>query len=226
MSHTVATAEFEGPLGVLLELVESSRVEVSAISVGEITSRYLKHVRSLPVSAQELNEFLQLGARLLYIKTLALLPQTDPEKQASELKQLSIELADYRRFQAAAKQLAEQARYATWPRPHAVQLSPKEHPFPPLKLEQLSQAFTDILKRQTPLPTTIRKQHINLETIKKRLHTLLPQGFELESVTATCQSRLEVVVTFLAILELIREGGVRVSQAGQFGAIRLEAVRG
>src|SRR4051812_21815619 len=115
MSHTVAVGEFEGPLGVLLELVERNKLEVSAISVGQITTEYLAYVRTLEAaSAEDLSEFLQLGARLLYVKSLALLPQETSDQQATELKQLSLELAEYRRFQSAARLLNDLATGGTW----------------------------------------------------------------------------------------------------------------
>jgi segregation and condensation protein A len=223
MTHTVAVGEFEGPLGVLLELVERNKLEVSAISVGRITSEYLKYVRTLKVSAEDLSEFLQLGARLLYIKSLALLPRESADEQATELHQLSLELAEYRRFQAAAKTLAGRAPARTWTKPASPRLSPEELPLPDLKLDQLAEAFTRALKLVPPAaPVGVIKQHLSLERATKNLRTLLPNGFELHTVLERCRDRLEIVVTFLAILELVRSGAAQVVQAGQFEPIRVE----
>src|SRR5476649_1798681 len=118
MSHTVAVGEFEGPLGALLELVERNKLEVSAISVGQITTEYLGYVRTLAqATAEDLSEFIQLGARLLYIKSLALLPQDSSLQQESELRQLEHELTEYRQFQSAAKNLASLSGGGTWTHP-------------------------------------------------------------------------------------------------------------
>lgn len=226
MSHTIAVGEFEGPLGVLLELVESSKLEVSAISVGQITTEYLQYVRTLQVSAEDLSEFLQLGARLLYIKSLALLPQESAEQQATELQLLSLELAEYRRFQAAAKTLATRTTQRTWTRPATPRLEARDLPLPDLKLEQLAQAFTRALKLVPPAePKAVIKHHLSLETVTKNLRGLLPAGFELHTVIERCRDRLEVVVTFMAILELIREGAAQVVQAGQFEPILVKPAR-
>ncbi len=224
MSHTVAVGEFEGPLGVLLELVERNKLEVSAISVGQITTEYLAYVRRLQAaSAEDLSEFLQLGARLLYVKSLALLPRESAEEQASELQQLSLELADYRRFQSAAITLGSLAKGGTWVRPVVTRLTPAELPLPDIKLDQLAAAFQDALRRTTPIETsTIPTQHLSLETVTKKLRGLLPGGFELQAILDTCQNRLEVVVTFLATLELIRSGAAKVTQGQQFDPIFVE----
>ncbi len=222
MGHTVAVGEFEGPLGILLELVETSKLEVSAISVGQITSDYLSYVRTLQVSAEDLSEFLQLGARLLYIKSLALLPQDSAEQQATELHQLSLELAEYRRFQAAAKTLAARASSRTWAKPATTRLAPQDLPLPNISLDQLAEAFTRALKLIPPAtPRTIIKQHLSLETVTKNLRPLLPAGFELHTIIEHCRDRLEIVVTFLAILELVREGAAQVIQTSQFDPIRV-----
>jgi segregation and condensation protein A len=225
MSHTVAVGEFKGPLGVLLELIERHQLEVTEVSVGTITSEYLKKVRGLEeVSAEDLSEFLQLGARLLYIKSLSLLPQTDSDEQARELEQLSLELAEYRRFQAAAKLLAARSSTRTWQRPSAPRLQPHELPLPTLGLEQLAEAFTRALKfAPVAVPESIITPHLSIETVTRNLRELLPAGFELHTVVERCRDRLEIVVTFLAILELVRGGMARVTQAGQFDPILVEA---
>jgi len=227
MSHTVAVGEFEGPLGVLLELIERNQLEVSQVSVGTITSEYLEKVRGLSgVSAEDLTEFLQLGARLLYIKSLSLLPQNDATEQSRELEQLSIELAEYRRFQAAAKLLVTRSSSRTWQRPAAPRISPSDLPLPALGLDQLAEAFARALKfAPVATPSAIVKQHLSIEVITENLRHLLPVGFELHTVVERCRDRLEIIVTFLAILELVRARQARVTQAGQFDPILVEAAR-
>ena len=224
MSHTVAVGEFEGPLAVLLELVENSKLEVSAISVGHITSEYLGYVRTLKnVSAEDLSEFLQLGARLLYIKSLALLPRESAEQQASELEQLSLELAEYRRYQTAAKALASRSPSRTWTRPAAPRPEARDLPLPNIKLQQLADAFTQALKLMpVARPESILKPHLSLETVTAKLRARLSDGFDLQSVIDLCHDRLEIIVTFLAILELVRSGAAKVVQTSQFEPILVE----
>jgi segregation and condensation protein A len=227
MAQTFAVGEFEGPLALLLDLVQKGKLEVSRVSVGQITSEYLARVREIKaVTAEELSEFLQLGARLLYIKSLALLPPENPDEQVRELEQLSHELDEYRRFQQAAAQLAERAARPTWPRPAAPRLPSHELPLPELSLAQLAEAFTRALKlAPVEPPPRLIAPHLSLETVAARLRKRLPEGFELGQIIDNCRDRLEIVVTFLALLDLIREGVAQVTQAGQFDPIRVEAAR-
>jgi segregation and condensation protein A len=225
MTHTVSVGEFEGPLGLLLELVERNKLEVTAISVAKITSDYLERVKQLgDQSPESLSEFLQLGARLLYVKSLALLPGETAEERTMELARLTAELEDYRRFQHAARALARHAATRTWERPITEHLATADLPLPELSLSQLSEAFTAALRRTTPAPPVgIIPQHISLDATMAKLHRQLAAGFELRTLLATCDNRLEIIVTFLALLELIRSGAARVGQAGQFDPIVVEA---
>jgi segregation and condensation protein A len=225
MTHTVAVGEFEGPLGILLELVERRQLEVTAISVAEITEQYLERVHELDThSPEELSEFAQLGARLLYIKSLALLPQTTAENQDEELRQLNLELEEYRRFQAAARELAKRVGTRTWSRQIAARPQPQDLPLPQLSLPQLAEAFSRALRRTEPAtePKLLRR-HLSIDTVLARLRQRLAAGFALDDVLDACRDRLEVIVTFLALLELIRDGTASVTQASQFEPIRVEA---
>jgi segregation and condensation protein A len=219
MSHMFAVGEFEGPLGALLELVERHKLEVSVISVGQITTEYLQYVRTLAeASADDLSEFIQLGARLLYIKSFALLPQDGSQEQAGELQQLERELTEYRQFQQAAKTLG--ARTAgTWLHP-VPQIDPSTRPFPNLSLTQLTQTFQSLLlKVPAETPEAVIKPHLSLEKVTAQLRDLAATGFNLESRLRQCRDRVEIVVTFLALLELLREGTAQVIQHGQFEPI-------
>lgn len=229
MSHTVAVGQFEGPLGLLLELVERQKMPVSDISVGAITKEYLERVHDLQdAHVEDLSEFLQLGARLLYIKSLALLPAGPEGDQANELEQLKLELAEYRRFKAAASLLAERARSArSWERP-AAKITAADRPLPSLTLQQLAEAFSRALQTAPTAPeTAVIKPHLSLENVTASLRRRLSseRAFDLHDIISGCRDRLEIVVTFLAILELVRGGAVTVNQAGQFDPIRVEAAR-
>jgi segregation and condensation protein A len=226
MSHTVAVEQFEGPFGLLLELVEKGRLEVTEIAVAEITADYLEHVHSLEhLEPEELAEFVELGARLLHIKSLALMPRADRNEQAEELRQLNLELAEYRRFQAAARELAGRASRRTWRRSAGMKLPAQDLPLPDIALSELAEAFRLALRRAEPAPArTLLKPMISLETILNRLRQRLRHGdIEVQSIIDACHDRLEIVGTFLAVLELVHTGTVRVTQAGQFEPITLTA---
>lgn len=228
MSHTVMVGEFKGPMGVLLDLIDHGKLNVSEVSVGEITAGFLESIKHLPnITTDEMSDFLQLGARLLYIKSLALLPEIDTGEQHRELNQLNTELAEYRRFQTAAKLLGTSKVMRTWQRTATTHLPVTDLAVPHISLEQLADAFTRALKfAPVSTPAVVIKPHLSLEVVTHNLTKLLADGFELQTVIARCHDRLEIVVTFLAILELVRSGVAAVSQTGQFGAIHVESAHG
>jgi segregation and condensation protein A len=229
MTHTVAVGEFEGPLGVLLELVERNKLQVTAISVASITEQFVERIHALgPQAPEELSEFLQLGARLLYIKSLALLPAADTGEQVEELRRLNLELEEYRRMQAGSRVLAGRAPWQTWQRTLGTRLEPHELPLPRLELQQLTEAFGRALRRTAiTAPATVPRQHVSLEQTIARLRQRLTAGaFELERLLSDCHNRLEVIVTFLALLELMRASAARVSQPSQFAPIMVEPAHG
>jgi segregation and condensation protein A len=226
MTHTVAVEQFEGPLGILLDLVEKGRLEVTSISVAHITADYLERIKQLgDRSPEELAEFVQLGARLLYIKSLALLPQSSETEQGEELRQLNMELAEYRRMQAAARELARRTSARSFQRTATERLAASDLPLPSLELTELSAAFTRALKRMEPAPARgVIKSHVSIETVTANLKRRLKDGrFDLQELLDACRDRYEVIVTFLALLEMVRDDAVRVVQGSQFEPIMVEA---
>jgi segregation and condensation protein A len=226
MTHTVAVGEFEGPLGILLELVERGKLEVSSISVAQITAQYLERIKSMEHrSPEDLTEFAQLGARLLYIKSLALLPQESAHEQSDELRLLNLELAEYQRMQEAARELSLRAANPSFARQVTERLDPADLPLPQIALPDLGAAFANAMARLEPVrPTGSIRPHLSLEAVVSRLQHRLQTGgsFELQSLLDSIHDRLEVIVTFLALLELIRSGSANVIQANQFAPIRVE----
>jgi segregation and condensation protein A len=226
MTHTVAIGEFEGPLGILLDLVERKKFEVTSISVADITAGYLERISHLEqCSPEDLSEFLALGARLLYVKSLALLPsESDHQEQAEELHRLELELDEYRSIKTAARTLAARTSQRTWPRAATEHLTPEELPLPQIQLEQLTTAFTKALGRIPAAPAaTMAKQSVDPIAVMANLRHHLPAGFDLDHLLQGCANRLEVIVTFVCLLELIRDGSARAGQDHQFRKITVEA---
>ena len=227
MPPSIAINQFEGPLGLLLELVERNKMPVTDIAVATITSQYLEHLTQLPdVTPEALGEFIQLGSRLTYIKSLALLPSAEPSEQAEELRLLGAELSEYQRYQRAARELAARDTGPHWSRTKAQQLDPVDVPLPKVSMSDLASAFQAAMRRVEPeLKSRTMEQVLSQRDVIASLRQRLSRGsFELEVLLATLTSRLEVVITFSALLEVMRAGHARVTQASQFSPILVEAV--
>jgi segregation and condensation protein A len=160
---------------------------------------------------------------------LALLPREDADEQAEELRQLNVELAEYRRYQHAARELARlSSGRSSWERQAVARLAPDQRPLPELSLTRLAEAFQLALRRTEPAikPGLIRAE-LSQETVMKQLRQKLRRGrVELQNMLDALQNRYEVIVTFLAVLELMKHGELRVVQEGQFGAIVMEPAHG
>ena len=228
MTPTITVPNFEGPLGLLLELVEQGELEVTAISVAAVTRQYLDRVATLPdLSRADLAQFLELGARLVFIKSSALLPgqETDETTPAAELRQLNRELAEYRQFQLATQHLRARLTqgHRSYERRNNQALPLGELPVPELNLVQLGQLFVAALKRTAPATATaITREHYDQIEIAEALWQRAGEStVKLSEVIADCHDRVEIIVTFLAVLELVRSGRVAVRQTAAFDELHL-----
>jgi segregation and condensation protein A len=227
VTPTVTVPNFEGPLGLLLELVEGGKLEVTAIAVGQVTRQYLDRVSGMKnLEREDLAQFLELGARLVYIKSLALLPAgADDEAPLAELRQLNQELAEYRLFQTATGHL--RSRLTDGKRSYIRRAVPKltgvDLPSPEIDLVQLGALFNAALERTKPAPVmTLPSRHYDQAEIGNSLVMQAKAGeLVLSRVISACRDRLEIIVTFMAVLELVRSEVVSVRQIGAFGEMIL-----
>ena len=212
---------FDGPLALLIELIERDKLEVTSISVETITQECLKSVSTLDLDIDHLAEFVSLGSRLIYIKSLALLPGKN--EQAEELALLEQDLSEYRRYREVAELLQSRLSEArTWTK-GATYEAPDQRPQSEVSLDQLSAAFNLALKRNRPLgATTVLKRHLDINAVIKNLLQLIKkEPVDLQTIIDNCTDRLEIIVTFLALLEVIKSHQVSISQSSQFGSIMI-----
>ncbi len=227
---------FEGPLDLLLYLIKRDELDIYDISIERITRQYLEYLQAF----KELNidvagEFIVMAANLLYIKSRSLLPadQQPPEEEAEEDDprwELIRQLIEYKKFKEAAAQLHDRAleQENIFVR---VGISTSESVRPLLLGEvgifQLINAFQNVIKR---VEAREELQQIFGEnyTVSDKIETILARVSEggavkFSELFAEMASRVEIVVTFLALLELIRLKQVRAIQPGQFGEIEIAA---
>ncbi|GAB6875975.1 segregation and condensation protein A [Thermaerobacter litoralis] len=236
MAYTVRLDQFEGPLDLLLQLIEKQEIDIHDIPIARITEQYLAHLEAMrQLDLEVTSEFVVLAAQLIDIKARMLLPPEprpgEDEEPAEEdpREELVRRLLEYRQYKEAARYLSQLAeRYGgRYPRlveavaPLAGELQGLEG----LTLDDLVQAFARILAavRESP-EVVVEPEEV---TVAQQMEAIM--GL----ITATrgpvtfraCFSgrarRIEVVVTFLALLELIRLGRVRVRQDRAFGEIVL-----
>lgn len=231
--YPVRLDNFEGPLDLLLHLIKKHEVDIYDIPILQITRQYLDYIDLM----QEMNldvagEFLVMAATLIHIKSRMLLPRADPAQEDPDedpREALMRRLLEHQKFKAAAELLHEREtlRSAQWTRPDGPVLEiAGEAPEPEVEIDLFSliSAFRAVVERarQRPkvyLPTEQIPIEDRIEQLMAKLSETEACGFE--DLFADVQSRAGMIVTFLAMLEMIRLKLIRVFQSGSMGPIRV-----
>jgi len=232
-AYQVKLESFEGPLDLLIHLIKTEEVNIYDIPIAVITARYLEYIDLM----QELNldmagEFLVMAATLIHIKSRMLLPRPDPTQDDPDedpREALVRRLLEHQKFKAAAELLFERGtlRGAQWTRPdqRVADLAGEEYePELEVDLFSLLSAFKAVLERAKarppiPLPAEQISLELRIEQLLARLSETEACGFE--DLFVDVSSRSDLIVTFLALLEMIRLKLVRVFQSGAFSPIRV-----
>jgi segregation and condensation protein A len=217
-AYPIKLSNFEGPLDLLIHLIRKNQVNVYDIPVALITEQYLAYIEVM----QELNldvasEFLVMAATLIHIKSRLLLPRPPAEDNAAEQEEdpreaLVRRLLEHERFKAAAELLHERetVRAAQWTRSDSA-------------VAELA-GEDGVLERAKRRPKVyLPPEQVSIESRIEILLTRLSEteacGFE--DLFGDVSTRPDMIVTFLALLEMIRLKLVRIFQSGPFGAIRV-----
>lgn len=233
--YRVRLTVFDGPLDLLLHLVEERSLDVTVIALAEVTDSFLLHVRQMDSpDPRVLAEFLSVAARLVLIKSRSLLPKPPPaavedDEEEDVGEALARQLREYQQFKRAAASL--QSREATGLRVFAREAAPPTRQagvgLDGVTLVDLTTAFRRVLARMPAPPpdgVAVTPHTITIEAKMAQLRERLsrgPLGFHAWLMEA--RSRSEVIAAFLALLELIKQHVVLAQQPAPFEDIWLEA---
>jgi segregation and condensation protein A len=229
----VRLANFEGPLDLLLHLIKKHELDIYDIPIAIVTRQYLDYLDLMSeLNLDVAGEFLVMAATLIHIKSRLLLPRPDPSQEDPEedpREALIRRLVEHQRFKAAAELLHEREiqRSAQWGRPDervAEVVGEPPEPEVDVDLFSLMAAFRHVLERARQRPRVVLPpEQMSIETRIEQLTARLSEtdacGFE--DLFADVETRGGMIVTFLALLEMIRLKLVRVFQQGNFGPIRV-----
>jgi segregation and condensation protein A len=221
---------YNGPLDLLLSLIEQHRLDITAISLAQVADQYMQAVAQLESPDPDaIAEFLVIGAKLLVIKTRALLPKPPAELASADDEdvgdQLARQLAEYQRFKRAAAQL--RAREEQGLRAYTRMDAPPPGPPPALQvsLADLITAVQRRLQLMLPLDEEIvampAPKIITIAEVRSRLYTTLRQRawVSFDDLLSLAISRNEVIVTLWTVLELFKRGAIVIEQDQLFGSI-------
>jgi len=235
--YKVKLEVFEGPLDLLLYLIKRDEIDIYDISIERITRQYLEYLQAFKELKIDIaGEFVVMAANLIYLKSRSLLPldQQPPEEDAEEDDprwDLIRQLIEYKKFKEAAAQLhdraLEQERIFTRDGGSAA-ISGAPLPLHEVGIFQLIHAFQEVIKRveaQEDLQEIFGERFSvsdKIEKILERVGAGAPVRFS--ELFGQIVSRVEIVVTFLALLELIRLNQVRAMQRKMFDEIEIAAI--
>jgi segregation and condensation protein A len=232
--YTIQLPVYEGPLDLLLNLIEHAELDITKVSLAEITDQYLTYIRQIQDrQLEDLASFLVMAARLIQIKSEVLLPRPPLREPGEEDPgdALARQLVAYKKYKQVAILLSE--REGAGLRSY-IRLAPPPVIDPKIdmqefQLDDLHQAMLEALKNVHKIPTleeNVSTQRVRVkDKILNIIHSLKDVSqLSFRKLIKTARSRLEIVVSLLAVLELIKQDQVEVRQEEMFGDIEL--VRG
>jgi segregation and condensation protein A len=233
-AYTVRLPVFEGPLDLLLHLIEERELDISRVSLATVTDQYLDYISQVEkLEPDKLADFLIIAAKLLLIKSRMLLPQPPVEAEDEEEEDVGDELVrrliEYRRFKGAAQELRFREEHGL--RAYT-RLLPALQPEPTLGLEGVTLDALVFAVRQaleskaaSAANDVVPPLQISLADKIDHLESLLEQQprCSFTRILEQATSRMEIIVTFLALLQLIKRRKAVVEQSELFGEIVISA---
>ncbi len=236
--YAVRVEVFEGPLDLLLQLIEHNELDVCAVSLAQVVDQYLEHLERLEGQrdVDEMAGFLSVAARLVLIKSRALLPPPPEEldswaEEEDDAEELTRQLLEYRRYKELMAELKErqEAGLRSFARQPLPLPEPGQLPLAPVPLERMVRRVRlrlQELARRQEIP--VRPHALRMQDVMARIEAELAARGTVSflALIEECASRVEVIVSFLAVLEMLRRGLVEARQEGLFDDIMLEPVAG
>ena len=223
---------FEGPLDLLLHLIEKNKVSIYDIPIVEITNQYMEYIREMEktYSMESMSEFLVMAATLLKIKSKMLLPQPEKEEEEDPREELVRRLTEYKMYKYAAEELKdlsvpEEIKYYEEP------IRPEEI-VGDITLEKLNQIFRMVMRRKKDREDPVRSHFGKIQKekykVEDRMDDIRRQIRGLKKINFRTLLDIQpvkemVIVTFLAVLELMKVGEIKVSQEHNFAEIYLDS---
>lgn len=227
-SYQVKTKKFEGPMDLLLQLIEKQKLEITEISLVSVTDQYLEYLKNLQTANHlEIAEFLAVASRLILLKSRALLPFFKlTEDEEEDIRDLQKRLEEYKKFKEFGRQiqLLFKKRHFEFSREPYLGQTAIFYPPKNISAEMLGKFFQTIIERlpkkeifeEEKITKTISLEEVIADLVQK-IEERVERAFS--EIIASRQSKVEVIVSFLAILELTKRQLIKTRQETTFGEI-------
>ena len=235
MPYVVSLSQFDGPLDLLLTLISRAKISITDIFLSQITEQYLESIGDLSdLDMDSASEFLQMAATLLEIKSRALLPIPPKEIEGEESPEQMLirQLQEYKEF----KELSGRMQALEGEAKALITKLPEEYPLPPptyeltdMTLEGLTKAFARVLMRieQREMgtahePREVKREHYTMQSCMGRIQSRIRKGdVKFSELFEEAPGKTEVISVFLALLELLKLGRVKITQKHVYEEIKV-----
>lgn len=233
MVYNVRLEQFEGPMDLLLSLIEKEKLDITKVSLAKVADQYLEYLRTKEsISLANLASFLTIAARLILIKSRALLPILEfSDEEEESMDDLELRLKEYKRFREAAEKfgiLFGKGR-AAHSRKSFLGMQAVFYPPSGLTAVVLRAHFANVLG-EIPVFEKLEEQEmraiIKLEDKILHLQEMLAKRVEMSfsELTSGAVDRVEIIVSFLAVLEMVKQRVIFVEQTQFFSDIRIKRI--
>jgi segregation and condensation protein A len=228
----IKTTAFEGPLDLLLSLVEKKKLFINDIALSKVTDDFIAHIQNtgvMPIG--ESAQFILVASTLLLIKSRSLLPSlTLTEEEEEGIQDLETRLKIYKRIKEVSIHIQDMfGKQIIFEQSQARPVAPVFSPHESMNLLSLAQAIKDVIKalpKKENIPKAVVRKVISLEETIDNLTKRITQGLRMkfsEFSSAHKEERVNVIVSFLAMLELVKQGIINVTQEHDKGDIHMES---
>ncbi|KKP69233.1 MAG: Segregation and condensation protein A [Candidatus Moranbacteria bacterium GW2011_GWE1_35_17] len=228
--YNVKIEQFEGPLDLLLELINKEKMDITNISLAQIADQYLDYLeKKEDINIMNLADFLTVAAKLILIKSKALLPLLDlSSEEEEEIFDLEKQLEEYRKFKLAAQEIEKifNNKKQSFSRDNFVELEPQFAPPKGIGAKELALIYADILGQIPVFEKLEEEKMIKVISLKERIDKLkemLSHRAEMNfsELIKKGGDKVETIVSFLAVLEMVKRRILVVEQGEIFYDIKL-----
>jgi segregation and condensation protein A len=235
MTYHIQLPQFEGPLELLLSLIEKQKLDVTRVSLAKITDQYLEYIVAKgTISLENLSWFLVIASRLILIKSKALLPLlTFDDEEEEEIEDLEYQLKEYKKFKEVALKLQGtfESGSGMYAREGTVFVQSVFYPPKGVLPTDLHRHFSRVLgdipmfekleEKMVEEVVTLEEKIVSLqEMLRRKIKTSFAE------IVANAKDKVDVIVSFLAMLELVKQRMIHAEQGGLFTEIRLKHKEG
>ncbi len=229
-NYTLRTAAYEGPFELVLDLIEKKQMLVNELSLAEVTDDFIQQVRGkAEFPMEDATNFIAVAATLLLIKSKSLIPELELSKEEEEsVDDLQKRLALYEKAREASRELSRLFGRAVMVEAGEREPEPVFAPSKDLTLFALSNALHDALSALEKVETKPEVKVKPTVTIEEMMDSLMSRvqgalSLSFKEFSGGTREKVEVIVSFLALLELVKQGSLDAAQQGQFGDITLSS---